>query len=388
MKPLLIDDDPESQLIVCAALAEEPEFVVITADEGTSGIAIAKSEKPDLIVTDFVMPDMNGVAVLRCLRNDPDTADIPVIFLTGSDKHEDRNRMFENGAMGTISKPFDPTCLVHEIKTILPTTNEQYFGGGDGLTSTNTCETRHFEKINERPSSGKTNCLGEEHVLRYRINLQIRIENLESAIDGLHQSLPFAVKTVPSLAHTLKGSSGMYGFGEISKAAGIVEGCDAKSIAECAQKLVELLKQQVLPEDDRYNVSVLVAPPDNPQTRKILYAEDDDLTSSVVKHRLVREGFSVSHFSNGTDALHAATTSKSDLILLDIQMPGMDGFSVLCRIRENPDNIDVPIIMLTSLGKEHDVVRGLELGANDYRTKPFSPTELIARIHRTLRSEE
>jgi two-component system OmpR family response regulator/two-component system alkaline phosphatase synthesis response regulator PhoP len=73
------------------------------------------------------------------------------------------------------------------------------------------------------------------------------------------------------------------------------------------------------------------------------------------------------------------------LVLLDVKMPGMDGFEVLERLRKTPSYVDVPIVMLTSMGSEADVVRGFRLGADDYMLKPFSPTELVARLRRLLR---
>jgi DNA-binding response OmpR family regulator len=87
-------------------------------------------------------------------------------------------------------------------------------------------------------------------------------------------------------------------------------------------------------------------------------------------------------FLNGEDAFRWASEASFDLAILDVKVPGMDGFEILERIRAIPRLADVPIIMLTGLGSEADVVRGLELGANDYMLKPFSPAELLARVRR------
>jgi DNA-binding response OmpR family regulator len=99
---------------------------------------------------------------------------------------------------------------------------------------------------------------------------------------------------------------------------------------------------------------------------------------------LVREGFEVMDFLNGEDAFTWAADSDFDLAVLDVKVPGMDGFELLERLRAMPRLDDVPIVMLTGLGSEADVIRGLELGANDYMLKPFSPTELLARVRRLL----
>jgi two-component system phosphate regulon response regulator PhoB len=112
--------------------------------------------------------------------------------------------------------------------------------------------------------------------------------------------------------------------------------------------------------------------------------EDDRVTATLVQHRLDREGFEVVDFDNGEDAHGWAADSDFDLAILDVKVPGMDGFELLERLRAIPRLESVPIVMLTGLGGEADVIRGLDLGANDYMLKPFSPTELMARVRRLL----
>jgi two-component system phosphate regulon response regulator PhoB len=102
-------------------------------------------------------------------------------------------------------------------------------------------------------------------------------------------------------------------------------------------------------------------------------------------HRLEKEAFEVLRFDNGNDAYRGALKRTPALVILDVKMPGMDGFEVLERLRKTPSYAAVPIMMLTGMGSEADVVRGFELGADDYLLKPFSPTELLARIRRLVR---
>jgi DNA-binding response OmpR family regulator len=117
----------------------------------------------------------------------------------------------------------------------------------------------------------------------------------------------------------------------------------------------------------------------------ILVAEDDELLANVIKHRLSREGFKVSHVNNGTAAAKAAANQEFSLVILDVKMPMMDGFEVLTMIRTNPALVNLPVIMLTAMGSEKDVVRGYELGANDYMLKPFSPVALVAKVKSLLK---
>jgi DNA-binding response OmpR family regulator len=116
--------------------------------------------------------------------------------------------------------------------------------------------------------------------------------------------------------------------------------------------------------------------------RKILFAEDDELIASVVRHRLEREGFEIQHFTDGLLALEAAKVETPALLILDLKLPGMDGYEILQRLRELPAYRGVPILILTALEGEGNLVRAFDLGATDYVVKPFSPAELVARVKR------
>lgn len=115
---------------------------------------------------------------------------------------------------------------------------------------------------------------------------------------------------------------------------------------------------------------------------KILVVDDEKPIAEIIRYNLEEEGFEVMVAFDGVEALRLAFEEKPALILLDIMLPRIDGFSVCRRIREK---MDVPIIMLTARESEIDKVMGLELGADDYVTKPFSARELIARIKAALR---
>lgn len=115
---------------------------------------------------------------------------------------------------------------------------------------------------------------------------------------------------------------------------------------------------------------------------KIVIVEDEPSISEVVSLYLRRAGYDVASFSDGEKALKEITSSMPDLIILDVMLPGMDGFTLTRNLR---DTSDVPIILLTSRREESDRIAGLELGADDYVVKPFSPQELVSRVRAVLR---
>jgi DNA-binding response OmpR family regulator len=115
---------------------------------------------------------------------------------------------------------------------------------------------------------------------------------------------------------------------------------------------------------------------------RILAVEDDERIRAAVKLALEDEGWTVSEAATGEDALTQFQQEASDVVLIDIMLPGIDGFEVCRSIRRTSD---VPIVMVTARADTHDVVAGLEAGADDYLTKPFAPKELSARIRALLR---
>ena len=115
---------------------------------------------------------------------------------------------------------------------------------------------------------------------------------------------------------------------------------------------------------------------------RILTVEDDERIRTAVKLALEDEGWTVEESETGEEALAAFTRQPADVVLIDIMLPGLDGFEVCRNIRRVSD---VPIVMVTARADTHDVVAGLEAGADDYLTKPFAPKELSARIRALLR---
>jgi two-component system, OmpR family, alkaline phosphatase synthesis response regulator PhoP len=118
---------------------------------------------------------------------------------------------------------------------------------------------------------------------------------------------------------------------------------------------------------------------------KILIIDDDEEIQDLTRETLEPEGYAISTASNGKAGLRAITDSAPDLILLDLMMPEMDGLDVCRQIKTDENRKRIPIIMLSAKDHEADIVSGLELGADDYITKPFSTRVLVARIHAVLR---
>jgi two-component system phosphate regulon response regulator PhoB len=118
---------------------------------------------------------------------------------------------------------------------------------------------------------------------------------------------------------------------------------------------------------------------------RILVVDDEPDIVALVVYHLAKSGYRVSSAATGTDALSLAKRDRPSLIVLDLMLPGMSGFDVLAKLREEEATAGIAVLMLTARKEEPDRIRGLELGADDYLTKPFSPQELVLRVAAILR---
>ena len=121
---------------------------------------------------------------------------------------------------------------------------------------------------------------------------------------------------------------------------------------------------------------------------KILVVDDEEDILELVKFNLTKEGYKTMLATTGEQALEITQNNQIDLVVLDLMLPGIDGLEVTRIIRNNPETQTIPIVMLTAKGDESDIITGLELGANDYISKPFSLKELIARIRNIFRRQQ
>ncbi len=122
------------------------------------------------------------------------------------------------------------------------------------------------------------------------------------------------------------------------------------------------------------------------QSTRVLIVEDEEDVAFIVRFLLERHGFAVEHVADGRAALaRIGAGAVPDLVLMDLMLPFHDGLEIVERLRAQPAWARVPVLMLTAKAREADIVRALELGADDYVTKPFQPEELLARIRRLMR---
>lgn len=118
--------------------------------------------------------------------------------------------------------------------------------------------------------------------------------------------------------------------------------------------------------------------------KKIFYAEDSDSLIKLMTYKLQNEGYDITVFTNGEEVFERALKEKPDLVILDLMMPIKDGLTVLKEIKSNPETESIPVIMLTTNAEEENILKALEMGADEYITKPFSTAVLLAKIKKII----
>jgi DNA-binding response OmpR family regulator len=119
---------------------------------------------------------------------------------------------------------------------------------------------------------------------------------------------------------------------------------------------------------------------------KILIIEDDKFLRELIAKKLIEEGFNVDEAVDGEEGLRKSKEGNPDLILLDLILPGIDGFEILAKIKEDPETKSIPVIILSNLGQKEDIEKGLKLGAFDYLVKAhFTPGEIIEKVRNALK---
>jgi len=413
---LIIEDDPVASRILQVRLAASNREI-FAAETGAQAEEILQREAVDLVLLDLILPDMDGRNLLMKLRARPDMALLPVIVVSVKGSRAAKTECFALGADEYFEKPVDPEILAAAVAAKLKRCGEiaresrtdpltglpnraafaEAFQRAQSLATRSRdqlslaiLDLDRFKSINDtyghklgdevlrriRPVMDKvlrqTDLLarwgGEEFVVLFpKADARGAARGLEKALESFRrETFQVGEQTVSQVTFSA-------GVTEVSDEAGVEE-----AVAE-ADRLLYMAKEsgrnQVLTDETELPSREI----------KVLLAEDDDIVASVVKHRLGREGFEVIHFPDGISALKGAVELDVSLAILDVKMPGMDGFELLGKLRKMPSYKTIPIVMLTSMGSEKDIVRGFELGADDYIMKPFSPIELLARIRRLIK---
>ena len=397
---IVVEDEVTTAHLVKEGL-EARGFRVRVAESGREALRMATDSPPDAFVLDLVLPDMDGRTLLADLRQSPLTGDSAILILSASDGPIPRAECLAYGADVFLAKPTDPTLLAQALEDLLghgappqPTAP----AAAPGLQAIQAA----FRAIRRERGQG-------EGIVLALLDLA-RASDPVADPHGLEGGHGLMEKLRESLGPMLQPDE-MVGRWSVDQLIFLSPGRSPAEVASLIEEAVasdprvgRALRvgiREADPDEDWVDVvsraSEWMAPvgesaePPPAATARVelptvVVAEDDPITATLVRHRLEKSGFRVLHRGDGAEALQVILDQLPAVVILDIRMPGMDGFEVLARMRRDPRTERTPALILTSLGRDADLRRAFELGADDYLTKPFSPAELLARVLRLARS--
>ena len=405
---VVIDESDVAHLV--GAVLDAAGADVRTVATAAAAWGVLGGGEVDLIVMDLVLPDTDGRKFLMRLRERADTAGIPVIILSARDDSAIKSECFALGAEGFFGKPVDPEALVSAVTALARTSHAEGRDVGEDPLTGHLSRAGFLDAVGALPPATPVTVVLLELDGFEELSQRIGWASVETVLAQTGAALGEALPTGARLARwegaefilLLEGASdaeareagaallagvrdriwvGGVAGERLTASAGIASGNAGGFLDGLLETARYRLFRARAAGGDRLEGEMSAGPI---ATIRVVVAEDDPGTGALLRARLEREGFALTIHEDGARAHEAILADRPDLVLLDVRMPGMDGFDILASLRSNPDRMDVPVIMITSLGRESDLVRGFELGADDYMVKPFSPTELLARIHRLL----
>lgn len=389
---LVVDDDPLISRLLEARLTTPGRRVTSMASLAAARSFLAQS-RPDVILLDLFLPDGDGRTLITEIRQSEHGAGTPVIVISGAGNPAIAAEVTALGADGFISKPFLADDVASRISSVLR---------GHPSNGRETLTASYRALLGREVPIAIVAVVPETHGPGGR-----RANGPDPSVTGeVHAAM---IDSVGPAAHV-----GTWADGEIAMVSASDPGDMARVIDRARLRLRTLqhpslegavvsFSAAIVPDEgrglsDAYHRAHRLALDANQEggdrvhhgsagrrAGRILLAEDDNLTAALIIHRLEKEGYEVVHEPDGKAALESAASEQFAIVILDVELPGMGGFQILEGLRSIGSLDDTPIVMLTAADGEREVVRGFELGANDYIIKPFSPAELTARLKRFVK---
>ena len=388
-KPLLlVVEDDARYATVLRDLARSRGFQVLVANRGSEALRLVREFQPQAITLDIFLPDMLGWTVLARLKQDSSTRHIPVQIVT---VEEERHRSIERGAFSYLAKPADPESIGSALERIrqytLPRTKRLLIIEDDARELMSIEELiRHDDLTVDTADSGEA---ALRHLLANVYDcviLDLRLPDMTGfeLLDRI-QAEP-SLQDVPVVVFTGKDLS-VEEDKRLRKAAKsvVIKGVESpeRLLDETALFLHRVIAD--LPPAKQRMVQQLHESDDALKQKRVLVVDDDVRNIFALSSVLERHGMGVLTAGTGQEAIEKVAEDRDiDLVLMDIMMPGMDGYDTMRAIREMPDSRALPIVALTAKAMKGDREKCLEAGASDYLAKPVVTDQLLGVLRQWL----
>ncbi len=383
----------------------EKRFKVFTAEDGSSGLKLAKEFCPDLIITDVMMPQMNGYEFCQQLRHNFDTSHIPIVMLTTNNNIEQQIEGITTGADVYVTIPFDINLLDAQIYSLLEIRKmlrNKFQGIETPENLEKTLPQKDIDFILE------LRLFIEENIMNADLGVELLSDHYAISIAQLHRKIKLLTGLTPNnliksirLKRAYKLISN--GSSRVSEAAyqtGFSDPnyftiCFKKEFGENPSQIVSSLKdfnstpifesrtftqpQEIILKTNNYSDLK------NDHVPLMLIAEDNNDMLSYISEEF-KSNYRIIKVSDGNTAYKMSINEIPDIIISDIMMPGMDGVELCRRLKTDDRTSHIPIILLTASSSEESTLEGLQNGADDYIPKPFNTSILKARVFNIYQS--
>ncbi len=410
-RTVLVIEDDHLNMKLMRGLLGLGGYIMLEAAEAETGLRLAAKHRPDLILMDVNLPGLDGLSATRRLKADPELAAIPVIALTGLAMEGDREKALEAGCQDHITKPINTRSfldslgafLVPATETSTPATpppaavRRQY--SRILVVDDDPMNVKLVEGILKKEGYESIKAFGGSEALEkarhHRPDL-ILLDVMMPGIDGYQVTRKLkadpATAGIPIIMITaLNGTE--------DKVRGLECGADeflskpvnaaellarAKSMLRLKQYQDQLMLRTRSETDFGKGHGPLAAAAGIKRRQHVLVVEDNDKDLRLLSGQIEDQAFDLSVAHDGEAALQTILAGGIDLVLLDIFLPGMDGFEVCQRLKESAATRDIQVALITCLQDLEGKIKGMELGADDYLVKPVDGRELSARVKALL----
>jgi len=406
-KTVLVVEDNQLNMKLVLALLKIGNHRALAAFDAATGIELAKAHLPDLILMDIQLPDMDGLTAVRQLKGNAATSAVPIIALTGFAMAEDEKKAREAGCDGYLPKPINTKTFLQTIEGFMLKKDSVPEKKKKGIMPV-------VMIVDDDPLNVKL----IDTLLSLEYQTVKAYDGIE-ALEKIHETMPDLILLdimMPNLdgyevTRRLKGNALTRHIpiilitaleGAEDKARGIEAGADEflnKPVnqTELKARVASLLKLKIYQEQLSARIhseEELVSSKYSPESDSgmeglptILLVEDNRKDLNLFRLYLEKQPYRLRMVQNGEEALLECQNGKIDLVLLDLMLPGIDGFNVCRHLKENDQTRDIQILMVSSQNDMESKLKGIALGADEFLIKPVIKEELTVRIKSLLKKK-
>lgn len=408
-KTVLVIEDNQLNLKLVKGLLTIGKFNTLTAHDAETGIELARKHKPDLILMDIQLPGLDGLSATRMIKSDKNLKHIPVIALTSYAMQGDDQKAKAAGCNGYVTKPIDTRNFIDILKSYLKNNSSQRPAANDSTRPKPTILIVDDEPKNvkllaarlsrspfrlEKAYSGREAIKKVQTILPDLILLDVMMPQMDGYEVTRHLKSDSEFSQIPIILVTSLD-------GKEDKIKGMLAGADeflTKPVhtLELMARIKSMIRLKQYQEqlsnrrESKSHFSSNTPLPDEPEIlrSRILIVEDSDIDLKMIKKNINGVDADIVEANSGEEALQLAQNESIDLILLDIMLPGINGYEVCNRLKSQDQTADIQIVLITCMNDLESRIRGVELGCDDFLIKPVDGRELSARVKVLLKKRE